>query len=100
MDPLFSWIPEAGIIATWAYASQIYFTIAAFINPVVLSLNRFTGVVFFLDDKKVIGITSYVMKDKFHFFLDLEPPFKTCDIVLFNFSHLFYMASFFFPTTY
>ena len=58
MDLLFSWIPEAGIIATWAYASQTYFTIAAFINPVVLSLNRFTGIVFFLDDKKVIGLPA------------------------------------------
>ena len=53
MDPLFSLIPETGIIATWAYASEIYFMIAGFINSVVLSLNRFTGIVFFLDDKKV-----------------------------------------------
>uniref|UniRef100_A0A914EDI7 Serpentine receptor class gamma n=1 Tax=Acrobeloides nanus TaxID=290746 RepID=A0A914EDI7_9BILA len=58
MDPLCSLISEAGIIATWAYASQTYFTIAAFINPVVLSLNRFTGVVFFLNDKKISNVPS------------------------------------------
>jgi hypothetical protein len=58
-------------------------------HPQVLALNC-----------RHAGITSYVMKDKFHFFLDLEPPFKTCNIVLFNCSYLVYMASFFFPTTY
>ena len=53
LDWMYSWIDEDGIIASWAYGIQIYFTVLALLNSVILNLNRFTAIVFYMYDAHV-----------------------------------------------